>query len=96
MLWQSFLKGSKIPADPFVAEESHHMTIDLGRKDDGRWIAEILESPGVLVYAGATQDEAISKVTALASRVLDGLLAKITKDTLHGEVDTGPCQGQEI
>ncbi len=37
---------------------------------DGRWIAEIVELPGVLVY-GATEKEAVSSVQALAFRVLD-------------------------
>jgi predicted RNase H-like HicB family nuclease len=35
----------------------------------GRWIAEIGELPGVMVY-GATQEEAKSRVEALALRVL--------------------------
>jgi len=39
------------------------------REDDGRWIAEIEELPGVLAY-GATQLEAQSKVEALALRVI--------------------------
>jgi len=45
------------------------MTIELGREEDGRWIAEVQELPGVLVY-GATRDEALSRVKALALRVL--------------------------
>jgi predicted RNase H-like HicB family nuclease len=44
-------------------------TIELDREDDGRWIAEIVEIPGVLVY-GATREEAIGKVRSLALRVL--------------------------
>ena len=44
-------------------------TIETGQEDDGRWIAEILEIPGALVY-GLSTDDAISKVQALASRVL--------------------------
>lgn len=39
------------------------------REDDGRWIAEILELPGVACY-GVTRDEAIAKTKALALRVL--------------------------
>lgn len=45
------------------------MQIEIEREDDGRWIAEILELPGVMGY-GNTRDEAISKVEALALRVL--------------------------
>ena len=44
-------------------------TIEVEQEDDGRWIAEILEIPGVLVYA-FTQQQAISNVQALALRVI--------------------------
>jgi predicted RNase H-like HicB family nuclease len=43
--------------------------IELEREDDGRWIAEVVELPGVLAY-GATQDDAIAHVQALALRVV--------------------------
>jgi predicted RNase H-like HicB family nuclease len=43
--------------------------IEFEMESDGRWIAEIGELPGVMVY-GATQQEAKSKVEALALRVL--------------------------
>jgi predicted RNase H-like HicB family nuclease len=45
------------------------LTIETDREDDGRWIAEAPELPGVLAY-GATRQEAIAKVEALAFRVL--------------------------
>ncbi len=45
------------------------MKIDLEREDDGRWIAEVPDLPGVMVY-GVSREEAISKVEALALRVL--------------------------
>jgi predicted RNase H-like HicB family nuclease len=44
-------------------------TIEFEREDDGRWLAEVLELPGVLAY-GQTSDEAIAKAQALALRVL--------------------------
>ena len=44
-------------------------TIETEQEDDGRWIAEVLEIPGVMVY-GSTSDESIAKVQALALRVL--------------------------
>jgi predicted RNase H-like HicB family nuclease len=34
------------------------LTIELDREEDGRWIAEALELPGVMRY-GQTSDEAI-------------------------------------
>ncbi len=45
------------------------MKIEVDREDDGRWIAEIPELPGVMVY-GSTRDAAISSAMALALRVL--------------------------
>lgn len=44
-------------------------TIETEREADGRWIAEIMEIPGALVY-GDSSDDAIAKVQALALRVL--------------------------
>ncbi len=44
-------------------------TIECEREDDGRWLAEVMELPGVMVY-GSTDEEAIAKVEALALRVL--------------------------
>ena len=45
------------------------MKIEIEREDDGRWIAEIPELPGVMVY-GSRCNEAISKAEVLALRVL--------------------------
>jgi len=45
------------------------MKIEVDREDDGRWIAEIPDLPGVMVY-GDSRNEAISKAEALALRVL--------------------------
>ncbi len=44
-------------------------TVELEREDDGRWIGEVAELPGVLAY-GATEAEAQAKVQALALRVV--------------------------
>ncbi|MCL5801190.1 MAG: type II toxin-antitoxin system HicB family antitoxin [Gammaproteobacteria bacterium] len=44
-------------------------TIEHEREEDGRWLAEVPELPGVLAY-GATADEAMTKVEVLALRVL--------------------------
>ena len=43
--------------------------VEIEQEDDGRWLAEVVELPGVLAY-GATPDEARAKVQALALRVL--------------------------
>ncbi len=54
------------------------MNIEIEREDDGRWIAEVPELPGVMGY-GPSREEAISKAEALALRVLADRLE-------HGEV----------
>lgn len=43
--------------------------VETEREDDGRWLAEVLELPGVLAY-GDSQEVAVSKVQALALRVI--------------------------
>jgi predicted RNase H-like HicB family nuclease len=47
-----------------------NFTLEFECEDDGRWIAEILELPGVVVY-GQSRFEAKSKVEALALQVLE-------------------------
>ena len=46
-----------------------NFTIEVEQEEDERWIAEVIDLPGVLVY-GQTVEEAITKVQALALRVL--------------------------
>lgn len=46
-----------------------NLAIELEQEDDGRWIAEIDELNGVLVY-GETREDAIKKVKTLALRVI--------------------------
>jgi predicted RNase H-like HicB family nuclease len=43
--------------------------IETEREEDGRWLAEVIELPGVLAY-GETQEAAVSRVQALALRVI--------------------------
>ena len=45
------------------------MKIDIEKEEDGRWIAEVSDLPGVLAY-GKTREDAIAKVEALALRVI--------------------------
>lgn len=54
-----------------------NLQIEVEREDDGCWLAEIPELPGVMAY-GQTREEAISRVKALALRV-------ITDRLEHGE-----------
>ena len=44
-------------------------TVETEQEEDGRWLAEVVELPGVLAY-GETQEAALSKVQALALRVI--------------------------
>lgn len=45
------------------------LKIEVEREDDGRWIAEVVEMPGVMAY-GATRQEAVGRAQALSLRVL--------------------------
>ena len=52
-----------------------HYTLECEREEDGRWLAEIVELPGVLAY-GSNQEEAMAKAEALALRVMADRLAR--------------------
>jgi predicted RNase H-like HicB family nuclease len=43
--------------------------IEVEQEADGRWLAEVPDLPGVMLY-GQTRDEAIARVQALSLRVL--------------------------
>ena len=44
-------------------------SIECEREEDGRWVAEVPQLPGVLAY-GNNSDEALTKAEVLALRVL--------------------------
>lgn len=44
-------------------------SIECEREDDGRWLAEVPDLPGVMAY-GSTAEEAQAKAQVLALRVL--------------------------
>ena len=54
------------------------LSIELDREDDGRWIAEAWELPGVMTY-GVAREEAISNTERLAIEV-------IADRVTHGEL----------
>ena len=58
---------------------------EIGREDDGRWLAKIPELPGVMAY-GATPAEAVARVQALALRALADRVE-------HGEVIPAGVEG---
>ena len=57
--------------------------IETEQEQDGRWIAEIPELPGVLVY-GEDRDRAVERATALALQVI---AERIENGEIHA-VDT--------
>ncbi len=60
------------------------MVIEVEREEDGRWIAEVPDLPGVMAY-GPSRDSAISWVEALSLRVLADRLE-------HGEEVPAPSE----
>jgi predicted RNase H-like HicB family nuclease len=65
-----------------AADTSIDLTIEYEQEQDGRWIAEVVELPGVATY-GATLETALSRAQALALRVIADRLE-------HGEGLPGP------
>jgi predicted RNase H-like HicB family nuclease len=57
-------------------------TIESEQEEDGRWLAEVMELPGVMVY-GQTRQEALAKAQALSLRVVAERLE-------HGEMLAEP------
>jgi predicted RNase H-like HicB family nuclease len=54
------------------------MRIEVQREEDERWLAEVLDLPGVMAY-GDTRAQAVAKAEALALRVIADRID-------HGEV----------
>ena len=54
------------------------LTIEMDREEDGRWIADVLELPGVMCY-GESREEAIVNAEMLAIEVIADRIA-------HGEL----------
>ena len=46
-----------------------NLLIEIDREEDGRWIGEVVDLPGVMAY-GDTREQAIARVQALALRVI--------------------------
>ena len=67
-----------------MIEATLTLQIEIEQEEDGRWIAEIPELPGVMSY-GLSSDEAKAKVQALALRVVADRLE-------HGEAGPDPLE----
>lgn len=57
------------------------MRIEVEQEEDGRWLGEIPDLPGVMAY-GQTLEEAVARVKAMALRVMADRLE-------HGEAVPG-------
>jgi predicted RNase H-like HicB family nuclease len=55
-----------------------NFVVEIEQETDGRWIAEVIELPGVLAY-GQSPEEAKAKAQALALRIIADRLE-------HGEI----------
>ncbi len=60
------------------------LTVEYEREEDGRWLAEVPDLPGVMAY-GSTREEALAAVEALALRVIADRLE-------HGEAAPQPFE----
>ena len=58
------------------------LRVELEQEADGRWLAEVVELPGVLAY-GASRDEALARAEALALRVIADRLEHGERATLR-------------
>ena len=52
-----------------MGTDAVQFAIELEQEDDGRWLAEVRDLPGVMTY-GQSRGQAMAKVQALALRVL--------------------------
>lgn len=46
-----------------------NLRIEIAREEDGRWIAEVADLPGVMAY-GTTRNDVVAKAKALSLRVI--------------------------
>ena len=63
------------------------ISIEVEQEEDGRWLSEIPELPGVLAY-GQTRSEAVVRVQVLALRVIADRIEH--GETLPQQVDVLP------
>jgi len=66
---------------PMLNERKY--TIETEQETDGRWIAEVIEIPGVLAY-GDTLEQAQANVEALTFRIMAEEIEENTSNTVFG------------
>lgn len=69
MLKSAAASSGSSPAQDKTEADMTQYLIECEQEDDGRWLAEVPELPGVLAY-GSTADIAAARAEALALRVL--------------------------
>lgn len=63
------LLGRAAESVAYSGDREMELNLEVEREEDGRWVAEVPELPGVLVY-GSSADEAMVRAEVLALRVL--------------------------
>ena len=63
------------PKQPDLPEE---LSIEFEQEEDGRWLAEVPELPGVMAYGNTKEDAGVS-VTVLALRVIADTTERVRK-----------------
>ena len=72
-----------------------NFTIEAELEEDGRWLAELPQLPGVLAY-GATRDEVMSRAPVLALRVIaERLESRAARRKSHGRFLAGAGHSHE-
>jgi len=66
------------------------LTLQEEQEEDGRWLAEVVELPGVLAY-GSTREEARAHAQALALRVLAEQLEQGERDAQWTTITFAPA-----
>lgn len=78
-----------------LCKEDDTVKIEIEREEDGRWIAEVPDLPGVMAY-GETRNEAITKVQAPALRVIADRLDHGEAIYLPHNIQPLDCKGGKL
>ena len=69
ILMEAFQRLSELVIITLERQALMKFTLEYEQEEDGRWLAEVLELPGVLAY-GKSPDDAVAHAQALALRVV--------------------------
>jgi predicted RNase H-like HicB family nuclease len=72
-----------------------NFSIEINREDDGRWIGEVPDLPGVFAY-GDTRNEALDRVRALALRVIADRLEKGAAVPYLGDIFSASSASSQV